>query len=344
MLLFAMGCVQGNDSMRLAAAVVFDRTFSPIAAGRATVTAAQAAIITDTMGAEVESTHVGDDVNYGFDMSIVRSAPMVDMIPQLVAKTKRAMRCDRASIFMINEERTECAPPMPRVHVASGQEPSTAICDARTERQAPVTCTALVSAFLVSASLWLLTHDHVRCSALVTPRLITILAQSVTQIVVPMNESSIAGECACRGNVINLKNVHDHPNFNAEIDRKSGCVLRRSRSLAIAHHIAEDSSNLTHPDTAFASNPHPCAHPHADTTRSMLCIPIRSVHRIESRVEGGGINPKIVGVVQCINKLGDLHVSKDSVEAPHFTTQVRGQSYRVHTSSSPHCTCMKRAW
>ena len=109
MLLFAIGCVQGNDAMRLAAAVVFDRTFSPIAAGRATLTALQAGILTDTMGAEVEHTHVGDDSNEGFDTSILRSAPMVDMIPQLVARTKRAMRCDRASIFLINEARTEYA-------------------------------------------------------------------------------------------------------------------------------------------------------------------------------------------------------------------------------------------
>ena len=109
--LFAMGCVQGNDAMRLAAAVVLDRTFSPIAAGRATLTAMQAAILTDTMGAEVEPTHVGDDdaEGMGFDTSIVKSAPMAIMIPQLVARTKRAMRCDRASIFLINEARTEYA-------------------------------------------------------------------------------------------------------------------------------------------------------------------------------------------------------------------------------------------
>ena len=66
----------------------------------------------------------------------------------------------------------------------------------------------------------------------------------------------------------------------------------------------------------------------ADSTRSMLCMPIRAAHGIDAT-----LNPKIVGVVQCINKLGDLHITNGAVDAPGFSTQV---AHGLHPTSNIH--------
>lgn len=71
----------------------------------------------------------------------------------------------------------------------------------------------------------------------------------------------------------------------------------------------------------------------ADSTRSMLCMPIRAAHGIDAT-----LNPKIVGVVQCINKLGDLHITNGAVDAPGFSTQV---THGLHPTST---VCPTPSW
>ena len=102
----------------------------------------------------------------------------------------------------------------------------------------------------------------------------TILAEGTEQITIPINGQSIAGECAMQGTVINLKSAYARENFNPEIDRKTGYK-----------------------------------------TRSMLAIPIRKAANNAESNEGADndddagaaqlySNEPAIGVVQCINKLG----------------------------------------
>ena len=63
-----------------------------------------------------------------------------------------------------------------------------------------------------------------------TEELTTILADSTDQISIPADSNSIAGECFIHGNIINLRSAYDHPNFNREIDRRTGY---RTRSMLV---------------------------------------------------------------------------------------------------------------
>ena len=42
-----------------------------------------------------------------FDVKQASNMPMVELLPELVDRTKRLINCDRASIFMLSEDRSE---------------------------------------------------------------------------------------------------------------------------------------------------------------------------------------------------------------------------------------------
>jgi len=66
-----------------------------------------------------------------------------------------------------------------------------------------------------------------------TEDLVTILPDSTDQISIPADSTSIAGEAFINASVINLRSAYDHPNFNREIDRRTGYRTRSMLALPI---------------------------------------------------------------------------------------------------------------
>jgi len=63
------------------------------------------------------------------------------------------------------------------------------------------------------------------------PMLVSQVAQGMKEIRLPLDETSIAGTVAVRGEIVNLRDAYQDPRFNASFDRQSGF---RTRSMLTA--------------------------------------------------------------------------------------------------------------
>ena len=64
-------------------------------------------MVFETCGLEVNRERVRESDAMDLDVSLTKHMPVVELLPELVRRAKRLVNCDRASLFLLTEDRTE---------------------------------------------------------------------------------------------------------------------------------------------------------------------------------------------------------------------------------------------
>lgn len=105
--IFLIGCTYCGPEVQLEVARCMRNMLWQVFEGTCGITERESQMLAVMAAIEVSAERIMDDDALQLDVRSTLELPMVELIPELVQRTKKLIACDRASIFILNAERTE---------------------------------------------------------------------------------------------------------------------------------------------------------------------------------------------------------------------------------------------
>ena len=105
--IYLLSCTYCQAEMQLNVARCFENFLDQVFQGTHFLSEEEARMVFETCGLEVNRERVRESDAMDLDVSLTKHMPVVELLPELVRRAKRLVNCDRASLFLLTEDRTE---------------------------------------------------------------------------------------------------------------------------------------------------------------------------------------------------------------------------------------------